>query len=1384
MADPRTFTLIGEFKDGITPELAKINKQLASLKSSFGNIGGKGARTASRDISKFNSAVSSLNDTLKTQNQVLRSTIEPMRQYRREVGKTIGALNRLDAAGGRSISIERTNKALQEQIRLMDQLRSRAGRTSPGGGYGGGGGGGRTRPLRSSRRGGGGGEAFGSGSNFHMGSFAFGMSLGQGIADPVQSAIFSGFQMGVGLLQKSFQYIAGAFAERVQDEMGDLSAAGGYYSIAQRQKDPFVKSLQQAVDFTQETNAIMARLASSLPGDTQDYVNVSKRIGDSIARMVAQNEKGAIEYAKKLRTGQEGTYTTSLEGPDARKGAMQVIMGELTKKTVMAGFGGSAGVGGQKGPHGLPALMERMLTNPDITESQLNRYAAIFGDPKISSALGRYMPKLKEAGADMLKRAKILNEMYDEIVPPEMIAAMRNSMAGMTEAFRSAFLNPEVGFLGIGRKLKAFAPKLNLYGQYIDEAGNVVQTAAEAAKADIGVYEMFRDILANFGAVLMPIVDNLSLLWDPMKEIGDALQEARKYSVKFLTWFRNYNAGILKYGEELKKTDAAGAEKLLSTRNLRASMATINNMFRAFGVIDSGKFKATGDLLIDPNADLAKIMAGMVETFFTSDAAKKVGEFVGNLLGTILSQIATMTGFFSKRLKGSKLGEGFAQAFKESGGVQALKNIFKDIYILLLEGAKLVLQALPWEAYALAAAGLLLPATIQGLAMEFGQKMAGMFGSIGTRMIGGVEGGGRGRRRGGGFMQTREMRRQQILTQRAMRRGVSPYLQGAQTLGAFGKDAFMSSRAGRGFASAANTVRGGLSAAVKVVPGAAAAGGLLSGANSLMQGEGVGRAIAQTFGTVLGATAGSVFGPVGTVIGGMAGDALTRSLINKFDPTSIKQEMAAKLQMEAAARQLDAAKINAVKPTSTPYAMTSQELQAALALNGVTGRQAQILVEQAKQRNVDLASLTRAREALETAKRDFGTVYKPDSKEFQNAIKPYQAAVNSAAKALSTSQTTFQTNFNKIPGATRDAIVKQIATMSTGQIEAAFARKVDQMQVKATIDARNIQFVQAGGTPGITPVSQAEMDRRNATKQSYGRYFSGNNAIRTSLGKALSSEMRNKPSGSDLVIANSSETVIPAAGGYGMLDLVTTLRSGFNTMILAYREAQQKQDTVLKAIKDTLVSNQQQTNARLQKLETKFSTPAMGGLGGGSIGGGVDSFTGMAQKYGLQMTSGYRPGDPGWHGANRARDYSNGTGPTPQMMQFAQFLASNYGSNLKELIYTPLGFSIKNGQKVAPYATSGHYNHVHVAYALGAGNPAFFGSQSAALNWERSMMPGSVKVGSVTGNSAEGFGGNTFGDINVTVNAGATSDPDALASLVALKIGEAVADARSASIFV
>ena len=106
--------------------------------------------------------------------------------------------------------------------------------------------------------------------------------------------------------------------------------------------------------------------------------------------------------------------------------------------------------------------------------------------------------------------------------------------------------------------------------------------------------------------------------------------------------------------------------------------------------------------------------------------------------------------------------------------------------------------------------------------------------------------------------------------------------------------------------------------------------------------------------------------------------------------------------------------------------------------------------------------------------------------------------------------------------------------------------------------------------------------------------------------------------------------------------------------------------------------------------------------------GAVDQFTSIAKGFGLQLTSDYRPGDSGYHGKNRARDYSNdsvGRG-TPQQLAFAKHLVQNYGSSLTQLIYTPLGFGIANGKKVGldywgESVNSQHYHHVHVALEKG-----------------------------------------------------------------------------------
>jgi hypothetical protein len=121
------------------------------------------------------------------------------------------------------------------------------------------------------------------------------------------------------------------------------------------------------------------------------------------------------------------------------------------------------------------------------------------------------------------------------------------------------------------------------------------------------------------------------------------------------------------------------------------------------------------------------------------------------------------------------------------------------------------------------------------------------------------------------------------------------------------------------------------------------------------------------------------------------------------------------------------------------------------------------------------------------------------------------------------------------------------------------------------------------------------------------------------------------------------------------------------------------------------------------------------GLAGGSLGamdGNLSAAQQLASSMGLQMTSSVYYSDgtrrSGLHGAGRAMDFSNdgvGNG-TPQQLSYANSMISKYGSNLKQLIYTPLGYGIANGKRVGldywgESTNKQHYNHVHVAFAKG-----------------------------------------------------------------------------------
>lgn len=170
----------------------------------------------------------------------------------------------------------------------------------------------------------------------------------------------------------------------------------------------------------------------------------------------------------------------------------------------------------------------------------------------------------------------------------------------------------------------------------------------------------------------------------------------------------------------------------------------------------------------------------------------------------------------------------------------------------------------------------------------------------------------------------------------------------------------------------------------------------------------------------------------------------------------------------------------------------------------------------------------------------------------------------------------------------------------------------------------------------------------------------------------------------------------------------------------------------------------------------------LGSGGGGPVGDGAVSWPALdalAKSFGMSITSTRRDtatyhGQVGADGRARATDYSNSTGPTPEMMKTALAMKEQYGKALKELFYSPMGGSIKNGKWVDGMIVGGalgtpgnHYNHVHAAFAKGG----MFGG----LPYAGSFAGGGVVPGPVgRPMSAVVHGGETITDPRVGGSSG------------------------------
>ena len=845
MAD-REIRLVGSFRDDITPKLKKLNRSIDQVTKSFSKMQAK-LRPIARDMGTLAMASERVAKAMKTQRSAMESSIRTMQQYRREAG----ALNRANRSITTGLNTQRSSVA--SSVRAMNQYRTAVGKViaaqkrlkptvlppatalprRPRGGY---------APPPARGRG-------GASREMDLEAGVFGVTLGNTLSGLMTNAIVRGFQVGVGLMQKPFQFIQRGLAERIGDEMSDVRAAGGLFSISRRMEGGgFVRSFAEAESLTKETNRYLAELAGALPGDTQEYINVSKQIADGIYTVISNDKENALKLGQQLAR-QRGADMRGFEagGAQAMQAAGKEIIGEMTKLTVLAGLGG------QQGAFGLPQLTEQMIAKDEVTMGMFTRYAAIFRDPMIKGALERNIEQINAAGKNTTARLEAIRKAFGEIVTPELVRRYQRTTSGVLEALRTTFLNPEVGLLGLGRPL-------NFMSKKFDEFGNVVMENGKAVEEALSIFDFLRDIFANVMIVMQPVIEAATKLFDPFTELGKRLDKIREATMFFQNSFERYRKGLESLAEGLK-----GEEKstFQATLTLRAALAAVNNAFANLGVYGEAEFQKIAAIIKDPTkgfAEFAKVIQDMVTKFLNSEGAAKIGEAIGGIVGTVISTVGQIMAQLSGVATGGKLAEGFARGFRDAGGVDGFRNVIQSVFKLFGKLLLEVFKAAPLEVSILSSLAL------------FGPAIAG---AIGTAIVSAIP-----KVLAGNVLKNlpispgRIKGRPQVLARQGVRgvRGAA----GAVTTVPKGAVTGLAQRGGLlsflGGAGGKNFVAGLKAVSPKLM----IFGGVLSAIIALFEGKGIVGALAEGLGAVGGSAIGAAIGTVifpgiGTAIGAAIG---------------------------------------------------------------------------------------------------------------------------------------------------------------------------------------------------------------------------------------------------------------------------------------------------------------------------------------------------------------------------------------------------------------------------------------------------------------------------------------------------------------------------------
>ena len=634
MADDRIFTLVGKFEDGISPNLKKINSELTRLMKTFGKLDNS-LKPVSKRFSELAKSSDTVSASFAKQRSSMEMSIRAMETFAKNAGKVVAA-----------------NKAMEKSA--LDA--QKATRSAGAGGIPGVPGGGGARGAA---------------------AIAGGVVAGQQISNVITGAIVKGFQLGVGLMQKPFQYAIGAFAERMQDEMSDIQSAGAMFAIDKRDRMGIFKSFEDARDFQKQLNVRLAQSAAALPGATEDYVKQAKQLTDNMMLAYSKNKKSFLEFAKTL-------------GPvSGERDALGLVLQKFTEKSVLLGMGQ-----GGSSMYGVPQILAMLLDQDRVNVKAFSRFASYHNNPLLKNALERAQPELAKTVKGSAERLKLIQRILDEAVPNEVVSAMKNSLNGVKEAIRSGFLDPEAGLFGLGRMLNLSIPKVDALGRYLDANGKVVTDVSEAARESASLFDLLRDSLGGFVLPLSELVNIMPQIFDPLEGIGRQMVNFRDMSQRF---FRNFNQYTAEFEDLSKRTGGAAGGKIKSSAGARGALLAFSDLLVEFGAFKESDFTRISSQLQKPDVKFGSIGKEIFSTLFNSDFMKEVGKVIGGVVGSTLKMVGDTLAGVTDMTQAGPFAKGLKEGWDSAQGAVGIREIFQSLFKLLGNALIEAFKAAPLE---------------------------------------------------------------------------------------------------------------------------------------------------------------------------------------------------------------------------------------------------------------------------------------------------------------------------------------------------------------------------------------------------------------------------------------------------------------------------------------------------------------------------------------------------------------------------------------------------------------------------------------------------------------------------------------------------------------